>query len=222
MERRTHYIVLGISRAESPSGIRAAYRDLAKRLHPDVAGRESTRAFQELTEAYDVLSDPKRRSAYDEILKISEGGPKAPARPRRAEPLVREPFSIFTHPESIRPSHEDLHSRYLRNFTRGRAPKSERIESLTVEVVLTPEEAFAGCIVPVALPVFGPCPSCGGSGRDWIYPCASCRAQGLIEAEKLVQVEIPPLVRSGSVFEVPLSGLGVHNFVLRLHVFVGA
>lgn len=35
MERKTHYVVLGVSNTESPSGIRAAYRDLAKRLHPE-------------------------------------------------------------------------------------------------------------------------------------------------------------------------------------------
>ena len=41
MERKTYYMVRGVSSTESPRGIRAAYRDLAKRLHPDVAGEQA-------------------------------------------------------------------------------------------------------------------------------------------------------------------------------------
>jgi DnaJ-class molecular chaperone len=61
MDGRTYYMILGVPRTESPGGIRSAYRDLARKLHPDVAGEQATRAFQEVTEAYDVLSDPRRR-----------------------------------------------------------------------------------------------------------------------------------------------------------------
>jgi len=72
MKRKTYYVILGVSNTESPRGIRAAYRDLAKRLHPDVAGEQSTRAFQEVTEAYDVLSDPARRRDYNNKLRRAE------------------------------------------------------------------------------------------------------------------------------------------------------
>jgi molecular chaperone DnaJ/curved DNA-binding protein len=101
-------------------------------------------------------------------------------------------------------------------------PKSERLEALDLEVMLTKEEAFRGCVVPVGVPVFARCPRCGGSGRDWVFPCAYCQQQGMIETEELAPVRIPPMSPSGSVYEIPLHGLGIHNFYLRLHVFVEA
>ena len=68
MEKKSYYVVLGVSRTETTSGIRAAYRDLVKKLHPDVAGASAVSAFREVTEAHEVLSDPSRRSEYDEQL----------------------------------------------------------------------------------------------------------------------------------------------------------
>jgi molecular chaperone DnaJ len=209
MERKTYYMILGVSRAESASGIRAAYRDLAKKLHPDVAGEGATRAFQEVSEAYDVLSDPQRRREYD--YELSRSPP---------EPVVRNRVSILGNPENIRPSFEAMYERFLRNFTGLGIPKSERLEDLNFDVVLTPEEASRGCVVPVGIPVFHRCPQCGGSGRGWVLACAYCQQRGIIETEEIVSVRIPPMARSGSIFEIPLQALGIRNFYLRLHVFV--
>jgi len=220
MERKSYYLILGVSRTEGPRGIRAAYRDLAKRLHPDVAGEQATRAFQEVTEAYEVLSDPQQRREYND--KLARDVEAVPAPRSAREPILREPASILARPESIRPSFESMKDRFLRNFTGTRVPKSERLEALEVEVMLTTEEAFRGCVVPVGVPVFRRCPRCGGSGRDWVFPCAYCQQQGMIETEELAPVRIPPMSRSGSVYEIPLHGLGIHNFYLRLHVFVEA
>ena len=222
MERKTYYMILGVSSTESPSGIRAAYRDLAKRLHPDVAGEQATRAFQEATEAYGVLSDPQRRRDYNDRLRRSADGGVVSVRRGPPEPLVREPVTVLGDPESIRPSFEAMYQRFLRNFTGIGVPKSEQVEGLDVEVLLTPEEAARGCVVPVGVPVFARCPQCGGSGRDWMSPCAFCLQQGMIENEELLRVRIPRRVPSGTIFEIALRGLGIHNFHLRLHVFVDA
>jgi DnaJ-class molecular chaperone len=222
MARKTYYMVLGVSSTESPRGIRAAYRDLAKRLHPDVAGEEATRAFQEVTEAYNVLSDPQRRREYNH--KLSRAGDRGLVSQGRAapEPLVRQPVSILENPELIRPSFEAMFARFLRNFSGTGVPKSEQLEPLNFEVVLTPEEASSGVTVPVGLPVFSRCPQCGGPGRDWLFPCVYCQEQGMVESEEVVQIHIPPRTRPGSVMEIPLGGLNIHNFYLRLHVLVEA
>ncbi len=218
MEKKTYYMILGVSRTESSRGIRAAYRDLAKKLHPDVAGAQATRAFQEVTEAYGVLSDPQQRREYNN--KLGRGGEIVPVRHSAAEPMVREPVSIVGRPESIRPSFEAMYERFLRNFTGTRVPKSERLEGLNFEVVLTAGEARCGCVARVGVPVFARCPQCGGSGRAWVFPCTYCRQQGMIESEELVRIRIPPTASAGSVYEIPLEGLGIHNFYLRLHVVV--
>ena len=217
MEKKSHYRVLGIARTETPAGIRAAYRDLARRLRPGVAGQGGPRAFRELTEAYGVLSDPARRRTYNAQL-LTEFAGRAPPR----EPVVRRAVAILGHPTGIRPSFEAMFDRFRRNFSGRAVPKSERPEGLNVEVVLTSQEAARGCILPLAVPVFERCPQCGGTGRDWAFPCGACQRQGVVETQSLVRIGVPPMPSPGSVLEVPLRGLGIHNFYLRLHLFVEA
>jgi DnaJ-class molecular chaperone len=195
---------------------------LAKRYHPDLAGPEETRKFQDIQEAYEVLSDPEKRRLYNHELEQDE----VRVRPRpepvfarpRPEPLIPEPMSVLRGFETIRPSFEPLFERFLRNFTERSIPKGERLESLNVEVVLSPEEAASGVTIPVGVPVFYTCPQCGGSGRDWLFPCLECGAQGMIEDEETVRIRVPPLVPDRALIEVPMHGLGIHNFYLRLHI----
>jgi molecular chaperone DnaJ len=210
MEKKTYYMILGVSRGETSGGIRAAYRDRARQLHPDVAGEGATRAFQELNEAYGVLSDPSRRRAYNAQIALE------------ARVVPRAPISILAPPDTIHPSFAEVRDRFLRNFSGLHIPKAERIEALDLEVLLTREEAASGCVVPVGVPTFQRCPRCGGAGVAWPYACPYCRQSGMIETERVVQVHVPPMAPPGAIYEVALGGLGIHNFRLRLHVFVDA
>ncbi len=67
MAKRDYYEVLGVSRGASKEEIKKAYRRLAKKYHPDHAGKDKSaeEKFKEVTEAYDVLSDAKKRESYD-------------------------------------------------------------------------------------------------------------------------------------------------------------
>jgi molecular chaperone DnaJ len=196
MEEKNYYMILGVSRTESSRGIRAAYHDLAKKLHPDLAGTQATGAFQEVTEAYEVLSDPQRRREYNK--KLRRDGKIVLGERSTAEPVLREPVSILGQPESIRPSFEAMFDRFLPNFTGTGVPKSERFEGLNLEVVLTTEEALRGCVARVGVPVFARCPQCGRSGRDWLFPCTFCQQQGMIETEELVRIRMPPMASSAT------------------------
>ncbi len=107
-------------------------------------------------------------------------------------------MSVLHDFETIRPSFEPLVERFLRNFTRENIPKGERLESLNIEVILSPEEAARGIAVPVGVPVFYNCPQCGGSRRDWLFPCIDCNAQGIIEEEATVRIPLPSMIHDTS------------------------
>ncbi len=219
-----HYLVLGISRRENFRGIRDAYRELAKQYHPDRAGPDAVDKFRELQQAYETLSDPEKRKSYTRELEQSEITPHFRREPiisrppYSPEPLVRQPISVLRDFETIRPSFESLYERFLRNFTGEGIPKAERLQCLNVELILSPEETIPGGIVPVAVPVFFACPQCGGTGRDCLYPCMNCNARRVIEGERTVSLSIPPWVSDRTIIEVPIHGLGIHNFYLCLQI----
>jgi molecular chaperone DnaJ len=228
MTIKNYYIVLGVPRTESSSGIRAAFRELAKRYHPDRAGVGTGAHFREITEAYEVLSDPQLRRLYNQSLREAARPASPAAEPlgtRSAwpepEPLLREPRSLFRDYGSIRPSVEEVYERFSRNFTGRGIPKAERLEAIGVDVVLSPEEAIRGTVVPIVVPVLRRCPTCSGFGQNWSFPCVRCDQQGFLEGEETVEIELPSFLRSGTIIDVPLRERGVRNFVLRVHVQIG-
>ena len=228
MEKKNHYIILGVPHTESESGIRKAFRELAKTHHPDQVGPGGTRHFQDIMEAYSVLSDPEKRREYNESLCPAEKNIKIEVRPVRTqergepEPLIPEPISVTRDFQTISPSFDEMFDRIVRNFTGIGIPKGERIQELNVEVILSPDEARRGGIAPIGVPVFYSCQFCGGSGHDWLFPCIHCQEQGVVEDEEVVKIRIPSMVKDGTIFEVPLRGLGIHNFQLRIHIRIDA
>jgi DnaJ-class molecular chaperone len=224
MEKKNYYMILGVHRTESEGAIRKAFRDLAKTYHPDRAGPEGTRHFQDIMEAYSVLSHPEKRREYNESLRPPEEEIRIKPRPastayrKEPEPLIPEPISVMRGFQTIRPSFDEMFDRIVRNFTGTGIPKGERIQELNVEVILSPDEARRGGIAPIGVPVFYSCPSCGGTGHDLLFPCIHCQEQGVVEDEEVVNIRIPPMIQDGTIFEVPLKGLGIHNFHLRIHI----
>lgn len=98
MERKDYYTVLGVTPAEGLHAIRRAYRSLAKQYHPDYAGQEGQTQFQEIQEAYEILSDPWKRKEYDATRPVVRRArlvaePLIPkhARTHAPEPLVTRP-----------------------------------------------------------------------------------------------------------------------------------
>ncbi|HEY1492289.1 MAG TPA: DnaJ domain-containing protein, partial [Steroidobacteraceae bacterium] len=115
MEYRDYYKILGVDRGVSAAALKSAYRRLARKFHPDVSKEANAEArFKEVQEAYEVLKDPEKRAAYDQLgadWKSGEqfrpppdwgsgyefsGGPRRPGRDRgsrRADNGGQEEFS---------------------------------------------------------------------------------------------------------------------------------
>src|ERR687892_295133 len=82
MAKEDFYQVLGVKRDAKPEEIKKAYRRLARKFHPDVnpGDKSAEERFKKITEAHDVLSDPKKRSVYDRFGQYSDNLADAAAR----------------------------------------------------------------------------------------------------------------------------------------------
>src|ERR1700689_2849489 len=109
MQYRDYYEILGLTRAADADEVKRAYRKLARKFHPDVSKEPNAEAkFKEVQEAYEVLRDPEKRAAYDQLGNEMKSGQEFPpppdwasgfefrGRPQgRAGPEVDEQFSDF-------------------------------------------------------------------------------------------------------------------------------
>jgi molecular chaperone DnaJ len=233
---KNYYLILGVRADASAEDIKAAFRRRAMELHPDRSGLASG-PFQDAQEAYSVLGDPERRQRYDRQHRASSApgqrrspGPEPLVRERpRGEPLRPvEPARSFREIrplESFRtytPSFDELSERFWSNFEPFSRPKAERLESLTMEVVFSPDEARFGSRVRVRVPARTRCAECGGHGAVGFYECWYCKGRGAVMTEYPVDVAVPPGTQDGDVVRIPLTRFGIENFYLTLLFRVGA
>ncbi len=227
---RNYYIILGIAADASLDEVKAAFRRRAMEVHPDTSGLESG-PFLELQEAYGVLSDPERRRRYDHQLHpiVARRRPWGPA----VEPLVRprpqaEPFRPTESRGGFRtvpltdlmtehgPTFDELFDRFWSNFETLSRPKAEALENLTVEVVISPEEAFLGGSVQINIPARATCPACGGRGAVGLYECWRCEGHGALTAEYPIAVRYPPGIQDGHAAQISLDRFGIENLYLTV------
>lgn len=223
MPPRNFYLVLGIPPDATPEMIRAAYRALAKQCHPDRVGPSGTSHFREITEAYRVLSDPESRSAHNQALRLLSESESSSAEPLvgemagSIEPLIAEPITVrrsfYTSPSVD----EDVFGWTRRYFARSRGPTGVRHRYADLHVVLSPEEAESGGVLPIEVPAFRVCGACGGCGRGWFSICLACGGAGVAEGRRILRLRIPPLVPDGAAWEVAVPD---GNLVLRVRIRV--
>lgn len=220
--RKSHYTILGVPRGETDAGIRAAYLRLVKRLHPDHAGESGAPRFREVQHAYDVLSDPDQRRAYDDQLER-----KRPARRRRADPVARRPAAEPLVPEerigrSRSVEHpavvDDAFRWFLADATPlgGFDPRPRTDHD--ADVVVSPDLLRLGGDLAVAVPVAEPCPACSGTGIDWPFPCFACGQQGSVIGRRTVRLRVPPGCRPGTVIRLQPRHVGGVTLRVRLLV----
>jgi molecular chaperone DnaJ len=199
---RDYYDVLGVSPDAGADEIKRAYRQLARRYHPDISGDDRGTAFLEATRAYEVLNDPQRRSSYDSSRRQGASGT-----PARAEWLDDEVAIDF-------PSVSDLLDRMRYAFF-GAA-----LGDLTAEIVLSPLEAVEGTTIPLDLPVRRTCPDCGGRGETWQEWCRQCGGCGDVHAFHEIALRLPAGVREGERFRFSVMPAGAPHTIVDIRISI--
>jgi molecular chaperone DnaJ len=226
------YATLGVSRDASPEEIKKAYRKLARQLHPDVNPDEAIQErFKEVTRAYHVLSDPKKRELYDlggDPLSASGAGGFGPgfsftdimdaffgqgaggrgprARTRRGQDaLIRLPLDLA---EAAFGADKELKVDTAVTCSlcsgAGAAPGSTLAPCSTCSgrgEIGHVQRSFLGEVRTMR-----PCPTCRGFGTVIPDPCSECSGEGRVRARRVVSVTVPGGVDSGT--RIQLSGEG--------------
>jgi len=236
MAKRDYYEVMGVARNASEAEIKKAYRRLAMKYHPDrnPGDEVAEEHFKEAKLAYEVLSDPQKRTAYDQfghagVDASAGGGPGGFGGGANFSDIFGDVFG-------------DIFS----GMRGGRgANQSYRGSDLRYTLELTLEEAAFGTTAKIRVPALvtcnacggsgakpgtkpGTCPTCNGvgqvrmqqgffsiqqtcprcSGRGTIIPdpCSTCHGSGRVEEQKTLSVKVPAGVDSGD--RIRLSGEG--------------
>lgn len=215
---KSYYAILGISSNATEDEIRSAYRRLAKEFHPDHY-EGSSKIFREIQEAYGVLGNARRRHDYEQnIVKAPIKKPFRSATYSKPEPLIPEeepvdmgeisPVRSF---QTFTPSFDEIFDWLWRNFSDLAAPKSDRLQNLTLEVTLTPEQVRHGGNARIMVPAQAVCPICHGHGGVGFYECVRCAGEGAISGEMPVSVAFPPGLTKDRAVMIHLDRFGIRN-----------
>ncbi len=227
MEFRDYYKTLGVERNASEADVKAAYRRLARKHHPDVNPNDkgAEARFKEVNEAYQVLGDLEKRKKYDALgADWERGAPEEEMRRRYAwhgpgaeagggdfSDFFESFFGLGGAPRGA----GDFGG--FRGF--GPRPRPERAADMEAEVALTLEEAARGTKRRLELTARDECDACNGSGmvlrearegsRRVVHTaqeCPKCDGQGFIANRRTLEVTIPAGVADGTRLRLARQG----------------
>ncbi len=192
MIKKDLYEILGVSPDASEEEIKRAYRRLARKYHPDLhpGDKEAEEKFKEISEAYEILSDPKKRAEYDQLRQAARAYSFTTPGGERAYD-----FSIFMDESGPFSGFADIFAD-LFGFEREWKTRPAPGADVLYQVEVPFRDAALGGEVEVEIPLERPCPSCHGQGIDLASssPCPHCGGKGRKEEVrgKVRMIEICP------------------------------
>lgn len=231
--RRDYYEVLGVDQNASSDDIRRAFRQLARKYHPDVNGgsREAEEQFKELKEAYDVLGDPDRRRQYDQygfnapsmgdsinvgdfgmdIFDMFFGGGGRRSGNRRGGSVAGRDLQY-----DLEISLEEAAAGVRKTVVVQREQNCEECSGTgskdSARPTTCPACNGAGQVRRTQQTILGSfstvatCSSCQGEGTIVTDPCPHCRGAGRERVETELTVDIPAGVETGNVLRMAHEG----------------
>jgi molecular chaperone DnaJ len=185
MSKRDYYEILGVTKGADEKALKTAYRNLAKKYHPDAnhGSKETDAKFKELNEAYDVLKDPQKKAAYDRFghQAFEGGGAGRPGGAGFGPDFNSSMSDIF----------EDLFGDFV-GGGRGRQQRgrggagAQRGSDLRFNLEINLTEAFSGKTAQVRVPSSVACETCKGSGaKPGTSPktCGTCGGAGAVRSQ---------------------------------------
>ncbi|MBN1374763.1 MAG: J domain-containing protein, partial [Dehalococcoidia bacterium] len=220
MAGKDYYNILGIPRNAADKDIKAAYRRLARKYHPDVnPGDKAAEArFKEINEAFEILSDTGKRKKYDQYgsdFENAEAFARAQQQARQQQQSRTysrsggNPFTTYETSDmgDLNEVFESLFKGFGGTGTRTGARRAPRRgQDLEHGIEMTLEEAFNGTRRVLELQSEQVCSTCQGVGRIKNGTCSQCGGAGRIIRPRRLEVKIPAGVKDGS--RVRVAGEG--------------
>lgn len=191
---KDYYAILGVPRNATHEEIKRAFKRLAKEWHPDLnpqRRKEAEERFKEIAEAYQVLSDPEKRRVYDLYGRVDVQASTSPW----SDLSTYDPFGELF----------DLFDAFFSVGTRRRERRTERGEDVSVDAVVTLEEAYHGAVKEIQVPLLVTCSNCGGTGaeRGDMRVCTECGGSGRVTYS---QTSFGGFIRSVTSITCPTCG----------------
>lgn len=187
--KRDYYEVLGLARGASQDDVKRAYRQMARRYHPDANPGDPTAAdrFKEINEANEVLSDPDKRARYDQFGHAGVGAAGGDAGGPFGFGDFSGGFAQGAGFEDIFDAFSSVFGNAAGSAGRSRRAGPERGADLRVRVEVSFNEAAFGCERRIDVPRAEACKACGGTGgKGGARPqtCAACHGQGQVRVAR--------------------------------------
>ena len=179
--KQDYYELLGVPRKAAQKEIRQAYRKLARKYHPDLnpGDKSAEEKFKQVQEAYDVLSDTKKRQMYDQFGFDAERRTAAP--PEQEQPGTHFDFGGFDFGGSSGTNFRDLFGQFFRGGGGAAAAEAEPGSDLEYGIEIDFWEAVRGTVKKVTISRLETCETCGGAGAvGQPQTCEVCGGTGQV------------------------------------------
>ncbi len=207
---KDYYKILGINEFESAENIKSAYRKLARKWHPDVAGNspEALKTFKEINEAYEILSNKVKKEEYDRARRFynyAKGNYET--KNENINNSNKEEAKTTTRPSFSFKWEEFIAKRQQAKKTQKKEEKEPiKGSNIYAEIEISVLEAITGTTKVVNLLKKEACPKCGGKKFANGTICPQCNGLGEISNHKKFNIKIPAGIKNGS--KIRLAGEG--------------